>query len=315
MKRHRAQVTEEGAGLRLDVFLSRALPGISRAQVQKLLTEGRVEGPASRASDRVRTGWVFTVEEAPLQQVLTPEDVPFVIVYQDEHLVVVDKPAGVVVHPAAGHPSGTLVQGLLKRVGRLARLGSPFRPGIVHRLDKDTSGLLVVARTDLAYQSLVAQLASRKAGREYQALVCGHMKVNSGEIDEPIGRSRTNRTKMAVDRRGREALTRFAVMRQAGPCDLVQLKLGSGRTHQIRVHLCHIGKPVFGDPTYGGRGRWAQGLDLLHRLKVQRALALLSRQALHATRLSFVHPSEGRPVIFESPLPPDMLNALETLST
>lgn len=314
MKRLRVPVTEEGAGLRLDVFLTRALPRLSRAQVQRLLAAGLVDGPASKASERVRTGWIFTVQEETREHTLDLEDVPFEIVFQDEHLVVVDKPAGVVVHPAAGHATGTLVQGLLKRVGRLAELGLPLRPGIVHRLDKDTSGLLVVARTDQAYQSLTAQIASRKVTREYQALVCGHMKATTGEIEAAIGRSRTDRRKMTVDRRGREALTRFKVVRQAGPCDLVQLRLGSGRTHQIRVHLNHIGKPVFGDPTYGGRGGWALQLQPNARLKVQRALALLPRQALHATRLSFDHPLEGRTVSFESPLPLDIKNALEILS-
>jgi 23S rRNA pseudouridine1911/1915/1917 synthase len=261
----------------------------------------------------VRTGWVFTVETPPPAAGPTPEDVPFDIVYQDEHLVVVDKPAGLVVHPGAGRTSGTLVSGLLSRVGTLASLGSPLRPGIVHRLDKDTSGLLVVARTDLAYQSLTAQIASRKAGREYLALVCGHMKATTGEIDAAIGRSRSDRTRMTVDRRGRAALTRYTVAQQAGPCDLVQLRLGSGRTHQIRVHLRHIGKPVLGDPVYGGRGAWAQGLDPAARQKVQSALALLPRQALHATRLSFDHPADGRSLSFESPLPEDMKRALEVL--
>jgi 23S rRNA pseudouridine1911/1915/1917 synthase len=314
MKRHRAQVTEEADGLRLDVFLSRALPGLSRSQVQKLLDSGRVTGPASKASDRVREGWVFDVLETEVEQLLAAEDVPFEIVFEDEHLVVVDKPPGVVVHPAAGHPSGTLVQGLLKRVGTLAQLGSPLRPGIVHRLDKDTSGLLVVARTDLAYQSLAAQIGSRKARREYLALVCGHMKESKGEIDAAIGRSRSDRRKMTVDRHGRQAQTRYSVSRPAGPCDLVQLVLGSGRTHQIRVHLCHIGKPVFGDPIYGGRGGWAGELEPTVRVKVQRALALLPRQALHATRLTFEHPHDGRKVTFNSPMPLDMKGAVEILS-
>ena len=313
MNRRRAQVAEDADGLRLDVFLSRALPGLSRAQIQRLLKSGRVEGPASRASDRVRAGWVFTVEATPPEPEVVAEDVTFDIVFQDEHLVVVNKPAGLVVHPGAGHATGTLVSGLLRRVGALASLGSPLRPGIVHRLDKDTSGLLVVARTDPAYHALTAQIASRKAGREYIAIVCGHMASSSGEIDAAIGRSRSDRTRMTVDRRGREALTRYRVARQAGPCDLLRLKLGSGRTHQIRVHLRHVGKPVLGDPVYGGRGGWASTLDPVSRRKVQRALALLPRQALHATRLSFDHPVDGRPLVFESPLPEDMTRALEIL--
>lgn len=315
MKLQTVQVTEGDSGLRLDVFLSRALPGTSRSQAQYLIKSGLVTGPAGKASDRVRAGWSFGVREAVRESPLAGEDVPFDIVYQDEHLVVVDKPAGVVVHPGAGHATGTLVHGLLQRVGTLAALGSPLRPGIVHRLDRDTSGLLVVARTDLAYQSLVNQISSRRAGREYLAIVCGHMKSPTGEIDAALGRSRADRRKMTVDRRGRVALTRFRVEGPAGPCDLVRLVLGTGRTHQIRVHLCHVGKPVLGDPTYGGRGGWVRTLDPAPRLLVQRALALLPRQALHATRLSLDHPADGRKLEFESTVPSDMRQALDILKS
>ena len=314
MNRHRVRVRPEADGLRLDLFLSQAVPSLSRAQAQKLLLSGRVKGPAQKASDRVRDGWEFTVEIEPVQTTVDPEDVPFEIVFQDEHIVVVDKPAGVVVHPGAGRASGTLVSGLLKRVGNLAQLGSPQRPGIVHRLDKDTSGLLVVARTDQAFQSLGAQISSRRVLREYLALVCGRMKSPSGEIEAPIGRSRSDRTRMTVDKRGREALTKYKVERQAGPCDLLRLKLGSGRTHQIRVHLRHLNRPVLGDPVYGGRGGWTQALNSADKQKVQRALAFVTRQALHATRLGFDHPADGRTLEFESPMPPDMKRALEILT-
>jgi len=308
------RVRPEADGLRLDLFLSQAVPSLSRAQAQKLLLAGQVTGPALRASARVRQGWEFTVEIKPPRTSVGPESVPFEIVYQDDHVVVVDKPAGVVVHPGAGRSAGTLVAGLLLRVGQLSSLGSPQRPGIVHRLDKDTSGLLVVARTDLAYQSLTAQISSRRVVREYLALVCGRMKSPSGQIDAPIGRSRSDRTRMTVDRRGREALTKYRVERHAGPCDLVRLRLGSGRTHQIRVHLRSLNRPVLGDPVYGGRGSWTQALDPADRQKVQRALAFLSRQALHATRLGFDHPADGRTLEFESPVPLDMKSALEILS-
>lgn len=313
MARHRVKVDPESDGQRLDLFLSRALPDFSRSALQKLLKSGQVSGPASRPSDRVHSGWEFVVTYESPEVSLVPEAVPFEIVHQDEHVVVVDKPAGVVVHPGAGRSSGTLVSGLLERVGNLSDLGSPHRPGIVHRLDKDTSGLMVVARTDQAYRSLVAQFSSRRAGREYLALVCGRMKTASGQIDAPIGRSRSDRTRMAVDRRGREAVTSYRVEKHAGPCDLLRLKLGSGRTHQIRVHLRHLNRPVLGDAVYGGRGGWSRELDPTSRQKIQSALALLTRQALHATRLRFEHPALGKIMEFESPLPEDMKRALEVL--
>jgi 23S rRNA pseudouridine1911/1915/1917 synthase len=315
MKNHKVRVSEASAGLRLDVFLHQALPHISRAQAKKLLDSGHVAGPATKPSDKVQAGWNFTVLEAPPKHDLLPEAMEFEIVFEDEHLAVVNKPAGLVVHPGAGHATGTLVHGLLDRLGSLAALGSPHRPGIVHRLDKDTSGLLVVARTDHSYQSLCEQIALRSAGREYLALVCGHMVEPRGRIEASIGRSRRDRTMMTVDRRGQVALTKYSVERVAGPCDFVRLTLASGRTHQIRVHLRHVGKPVFGDPTYGGRSRWALSLPPQDRLKVKRALQNIPRQALHASRLSFDHPVTGQPLVFESPLPDDFATAMEILSS
>jgi len=315
MKSHRVRVSEASAGLRLDVFLHQALPHVSRAQAKKLIDSGHVTGPVSKPSDKVRAGWEFAVEESFGGHDLQPERLDFDVIFEDEHLAVVDKPAGLVVHPAAGHATGTLLHGLLDRFGTLAALGSPHRPGIVHRLDKDTSGLLVVARTDRSYQSLSEQIASRSAGREYLALVCGHMVLPKGRIEAAIGRSRRDRTMMTVDHRGREALTMYGVERVVGPCDFVRLKLASGRTHQIRVHLRHVGKPVFGDPTYGGRGRWAVSLSPVDRLKVKRALQNISRQALHASKLSFDHPETGQPLVFESQLPADFSAALEILGS
>jgi 23S rRNA pseudouridine1911/1915/1917 synthase len=315
MTSHKVRVSEASAGLRLDIFLHQALPHLSRAQAKKLILSGQVQGPVSKPSDKVRAGWDFTVVEVRAGHELVPERLEFDVVFEDDHLAVVNKPAGLVVHPAAGHATGTLVHGLLDRFGKLALLGSPHRPGIVHRLDKDTSGLLVVARTDRSYQSLSEQIASRSAGREYLALVCGHMVEPKGRIEAAIGRSRRDRTMMTVDRRGREALTRYVVERVMGPCDFVRLKLASGRTHQIRVHLRHVGKPVFGDPTYGGRGRWASALPPQDRLKVRNALQTISRQALHASRLSFNHPETGLPLVFESQLPDDFRQAMEILSS
>jgi 23S rRNA pseudouridine1911/1915/1917 synthase len=307
------RVTEAQAGRRLDTCLAEALGDLSRAQVQRLLREGRVRGPASKPSDRVQPGWVFELDWVPVQVAVVPQQVDFRVVALEPDFVVVDKPAGLVVHPAPGHYDHTLVHGLLARFGRLADLGAPLRPGIVHRLDKDTSGLLVVARNDAAYQSLVGQLAGRQAKREYVAIVCGHMPQNQGTIEAAIGRSRRDRTRMRVDARGREALTHFRVIRRLGPCDLLQLTLGSGRTHQIRVHLRHLGRPVLGDPTYGGRGRWAATLSAHDRRKVETVLARLARQALHARRLAFAHPITGALLAYESEMPADMQAAVATL--
>ena len=310
---HRVTVTEAQDGMRLDVCLAACLPEFSRAQIKRLIDQGRVHGPARKASDRVRPGWAFDVDAEPQESVLEPEAVEFRIVYSDEHLVVVDKPAGLVVHPAPGHRRGTLVQGLLHRVGTLAGLGSPLRPGVVHRLDKDTSGLIVVARTDSAYQSLAEQIADRKVGRTYTAIVCGHMKTDQGTIDAAIGRSRRDRKLMRVGAHGKAAVTHFEVTDTVGPCDILHVTLGSGRTHQIRVHLRHLGKPVFGDPTYGGRGRWVTGLPVPERRRVQKALEVLPRQALHAAGLSFVHPARGERQRFQSDLPEDIRTVMEIL--
>jgi len=312
--RRRVRVTEAQAGQRLDSCLAEALGDLSRSQIQKLLREGLVTGPARKPSDRVQAGWTFELEWVPRAVTIVPNPVDFRPVHEDPDFVVIDKPAGVVVHPAPGNYENTLVHGLLARYGELAGLGAPLRPGIVHRLDKDTTGLLVVARTDAAYKSLVAQISSRQAGREYTAVVCGRMGQTGGMIDLAIGRSRRDRTRMRVDASGKEARTHYQVERQAGPCDVLHLKLGSGRTHQIRVHLAHLGRPVLGDPTYGGRGGWARTLEPKPRRRVEAALRLLKRQALHARRLSFNHPITGVPLSFDAALPLDMQEALDLLS-
>jgi len=311
--RRRVRVTEAQSGQRLDSCLAEALGDLSRSQIQKLLRLGKVRGPAGKPSDRVKAGWTFELDWTPVTVSVTPSPVDFQVVFEDPDFVVVNKPAGLVVHPAPGNYESTLVHGLLARYGELAGLGAPLRPGIVHRLDKDTSGLLVVARSDLAYQSLVEQISGRKAEREYTAIVCGHLPQAKGTIAAAIGRSPRDRKMMRVDRRGKEAQTHYRVVRQAGPCDVLYLKLGSGRTHQIRVHLRHLGRPVLGDPTYGGRGGWARTLDPKARLKVEAALGRLKRQALHARRLSFAHPRTGVPLSFEAELPLDMQETLNLL--
>jgi len=314
MKRRRVQVSEAWDGLRLDACLALALPELSRAQIKHLIQEGRVSGPGSlKPSERVRAGWEFELAWTERSTTVEARPVPFDVVYADDDLVVVNKPAGLVVHPAPGNYDFTLVHGLLDRFGSLASLGAPLRPGIVHRLDKDTSGLLVVARTDAAYKSLVAQIAERTAKREYVAVVCGHLPQPEGDIEAPLARSRRDRKQIAVDQRGREARTRYRVREAAGPCDVVDLQLDTGRTHQIRVHLRHVGKPVLGDPVYGGRTRWATTLPVTERQKVERALRVLRRQALHAARLRLAHPRSGEAKTFEAELPEDIKKTLEIL--
>jgi 23S rRNA pseudouridine1911/1915/1917 synthase len=313
MQIHRVRVNEALAGLRLDICLARALPQLTRAQIKRLIEAGKVRGPVAKPADRVRPGWEFEVHvERPAAQI-EPQTVVFELIYADRDLAVVAKPAGLVVHPAPGHYDGTLVHGLMNELGSLSTLGAPLRPGIVHRLDKDTSGLLVVARTDLAYQSLAEQIAARSVVRRYRAIVCGHMNKPEGTIAAAIGRSRRDRKLMRVNGRGRDAVTRYRVLQPVGPCDLLNLTLESGRTHQIRVHLRHVGKPVFGDPTYGGRGRWAVGLGMDARRVIQEALKVLKRQALHAAELSFRHPRTEVLLRFESEPPQDMRAAQELL--
>jgi 23S rRNA pseudouridine1911/1915/1917 synthase len=314
MEIRKVRITAELAGLRLDTCLARALPELSRAQIKRLIEAGKVRGPFKvKPAEKVQAGWQFEVDLEPPEQTLKPEPVAFEVVYTDDDLIVVNKPAGLVVHPAPGNRAGTLVHGLLDRVGELASLGSPLRPGIVHRLDKETSGLLVVARSDSAYKSLTEQISQRTAVRRYTAVVCGRMTRPEGTIEAAIGRSRSDRRQMRVDRAGRDALTRFRVIETAGPCDVLRLTLESGRTHQIRVHMRHVGKPVLGDPTYGGRGRWVSTLPVDERRKVQAALKVLPRQALHAVEIRFTHPRSGMEMRFTSELPEDMQQVLEIL--
>jgi len=285
-------VPPEAAGERLDVFLG-AHAG-SRAAAQKLIDAGRVTvDGAPRAKRRAlaageRVAWEALAPAAAA----VPADAPFAVAWEDEHVLVVDKPPGVVVHPARGHAGGTLVQAL---AGRVAGGEDPERPGVVHRLDRDTSGLLVLARSEPAHAALKAQLAARELQREYLALVQGRPPARQGRIDAPLGRDRRVRTRVSTDTdEPRDAVTHFALF-EALPADtLLQVRLETGRTHQIRAHLLAIGHPVAGDPEYGGRGRHG-----------------LARQFLHASRLAFAHPVTGAPVEVTSPLPAELAAALE----
>jgi len=290
-------VGEELAGQRLDVALG-AHPEVgSRAAAQRLVDAGRVtvDGESRPKSHRLEAGQRVAAEQEEIVPSGDVDAAPHEVVFEDEHLMVVDKPAGVVVHPAPGHRTGTLVEAL---GGRAAGGEDPWRPGIVHRLDRDTSGLLVVAKSDRAHRALQEQLRNRELTREYLALVDGRPDARSGTIDVPIGRDRRNRTIHSTQTDApREARTHFTSERALPRTTLLRVRLETGRTHQIRVHLAAIGHPVVGDPDYGGS---ASGGRLG-----------LTRQFLHSARIGFTHPETREPVACESKLPVDLLRALE----
>ena len=299
---------DDVAGLRLDAALARALPQYSRARIKQWIEAGhvRVGGGIRRPRDLVRAGERIELA-AHFDQVTEdrPEPIGLEVVHADAAVIVIDKPAGMVVHPGAGNPRGTLVNALLHFAPELERLP---RAGLVHRLDKDTSGLLVVARTPQAHTALVAALARREIGREYLALVRGEV-VAGGRIEAPIGRHPHERTKMAVIERGRPAVTHVRVAERLCGFTLLAVTLETGRTHQIRVHLAHRRTPVVGDPAYGGRTALPAGLAP----RAAAAVTAFRRQALHAARLSFTHPRDGGRVAFSAPLPADFEALLAAL--
>ena len=290
------EISPDEEGLRLDRALARRLPQFSRTALQHWLRDGRItigSRPASAAAP-VRAGERVAFDlPPPASADVLAEDIPLAIVFEDDTLIVIDKPAGLVVHPGAGCASGTLQNALLHHAPDLAPLA---RSGIVHRLDKDTSGLLVVARTEIARLALIGQLKTREMGREYEALVIGRPPA-TGFVEAPIGRDARHRTRMSVRRDGRPARSDFMVLERLGPYSLLRVRLHSGRTHQIRVHMAHLGFPLVGDETYGGG----------------RTRHLLTRQALHARRLTVRHPRTGEPLAFESPRPHDFANLVEML--
>jgi len=304
----RLQVEEEHDGIRLDNFLTSLLPDHSRSQIQRLIKDGRVQGPAStlRASTSVHTGQEFDVD-VPHPVAATPEAeaLPLPIIYQDADLVVLDKPAGMVVHPAAGHATGTLVNVLLHHITDLSGIGGELRPGIVHRLDRGTSGLMVVAKHDRAHQELARQFSDREVEKEYVALVWGLVQAGR-RIDAAIGRDPRQRQKMSTRaRRARSAVTRVTYAHHFQGVSLLKVAIATGRTHQIRVHLSAIGHPIVGDATYGGVHR---------RVTVNlRPVMRLERPFLHAARLAFTHPTDGRRVEFESPLPLDLQSVIDDI--
>jgi len=307
---HALSLPGEAAGLRFDQALARELPQYSRARLKTWIESGavRVDGRPLRAKDRVLGGEQVRIHaHLPAQGEVQAEPMPLAVVFRDRSILVVDKPAGLVVHPGAGNPRHTLQNALLALDPRLALVP---RTGLVHRLDKDTSGLLVIARTPEAHTVLTAALATRQVTREYLALCSGAL-TGGGTIDEPIGRHRTLRTRMAVRGDGREAITHYRIEQRFRAHTLVRVMLETGRTHQIRVHLAHIGFPIVGDPVYGGRRRVPAGCSP----DVTEALRAFPRQALHAARLALTHPSSGRALQFEAPLPQDMQRLIRKLET
>lgn len=296
-------LTADRDGERVDVFLSRLLPALSRAAAQRLLEEGRVtqNGAPVRKNHRTGAGDTFQValpDPTPLD--VCPQDIPLDVVYEDEDVIVVNKPVDMVVHPAAGHPDGTLVNALLHHCqGSLSGINGVLRPGIVHRIDRDTSGLLIAAKNDAAHLALAAQLQDHTLCREYEAVCVGGLGEDEGTVDAPIARHRTDRKKMAVDRgSGRPAVTHWRVLARYSGYTHVQCSLETGRTHQIRVHMAAIGHPLLGDTVYGAK-KPAPGL---------------AGQCLHARRLSFTHPRSGERLTLACPLPPwfqEVLTKLE----
>ena len=305
-------VPDDSEGIRLDRFLVSMLPELSRSQIQRLIKDGhvRVADREAKANQPVKTGQQITVDTPALvDPAPQPEALPLPILYQDHDLIVVDKPAGMVVHPAAGHASGTLVNALLHHVDDLSGIGGEKRPGIVHRLDRGTSGLMVVAKHDAAHEELSRQFAEREVEKEYFALVWGEVMAGR-RIDAPIGRDPSNRKKMSSEsarvRRTRTAVTRIVRAEHFGRVlTLAQVAIHTGRTHQIRVHLSAIGHPIVGDALYGGLHRRVPG-DL-------RAVTHLDRPFLHAAHLVFSHPEDNRRMEFTSALPGDLQKVLDEL--
>jgi len=288
------------SGERLDLFIARRRPELTRSRIRRLIDEGlvTVDGAHAKASARVSEGETVALVVPPTAEAeLEAEAIPLSIIYQDNDILVVDKPAGLTVHPAPGHPRGTLVNALLAAHPEMREVGDALRPGIVHRLDKDTSGLIVVAKNERAQAALQAQLREREVKKAYVALVRGVPEPREGMIEAPIGRNPKNRKKMAVVADGREATTKYRVVEVigGGQYALLQVEPVTGRTHQIRVHLSALGHPIVGDATYGGRSK------------------VIGRQFLHAAKLAFAMPPSQRMIEFESPLPADLREALEEL--
>jgi 23S rRNA pseudouridine1911/1915/1917 synthase len=294
---------------RLDTFLRERFPAVSRGAIQRLIEQAhiRVNGLEVKPTHSPRAGDVVTVHwPEPTVAEARPEDIPLDVLFEDKHLLVLNKPPGLVVHPAAGNETGTLVNALLHHCrGQLSGIGGVARPGIVHRLDKDTSGCLVIAKTDAAHSKLAEQFAGRDVIKIYEALLCGVLPRDSGEIRAPIARHPSHRKRMAAVRGGRDAWTSFTVLSRGKLATHVEAELHTGRTHQIRVHFQHLGFPIAGDDVYGKR----QNARLSEKIGYTPP-----RQMLHARKLAFVHPHTGKSASFEAPLPQDFAEALRRLT-
>ena len=292
--------------MRLDLFISSQLEGETRAAVQRLIEAGNilVDGHPARASQKLKGGEQVTVEiPAPAEAAPKAESIPLEVLYEDHDLIVINKPAGMVVHPGPGNSSGTLVNALLAHCTDLSGIGGELRPGIVHRLDKGTSGVLVAAKNDRAHQGLSAQFHVHSVKRIYQALVFGNPPEDSGKIEGTIGRHPTERLRQSLKaRHGKHSVTRWRVKERYGRITLMELRLETGRTHQIRVHLTESGFPLLGDPLYPDGGR----VNNLADPRLKKMITSLGRQALHARTLGFIHPVTGEYLEFSSPLPPDL---------
>lgn len=302
-------VSRESEAQRLDTFIS-SRSSLTRSHIQRLLRQGliTVDARVEKASYRVKEGDSIEITEPEIEEgVLLPEDIPLNIVYEDSSLVVVNKPPGLVTHPAAGNRTGTLMNALAARHGKLASIGAPLRPGVVHRLDKDTSGLIIIAKTNAAYYSLIRQFRDREVEKHYLALLHGTIRSQCGEIEAAIGRSESDRKKMSTRvKRGKEALTHYEVLKWFSSATLVKVRILTGRTHQIRVHFAAIGHPVLGDKTYGRK------IDA--RVKGKKKI-VFPRQMLHAYSLKLKHPQDERLMEFLAPMPDDMEKVIREFET
>ncbi len=304
------------AGQRVDVVLSNMVPVLSRSKAAQLLRGGAilVDGAPCKPSYRLRgTEAIEGKLLPPPPSTIEPQNIPLAIVYEDDDVAVVNKAAGLVVHPAGSMRRGTMVNALLYHVNSLSSVGGAWRPGLVHRLDKDTSGLLVVAKNDHAHYRLSLQVASRAVERTYVAFLWGSPPDPSGTIDKPVARSKRDRRRFVVDCRGKKAVTHYRRIEQFALAAKVEVTLETGRTHQIRVHMSHIGHPVVGDPTYGGRQRSVGRLTGSQKAAGRALLRVIGRQALHAQRLTFTHPRTQEQLSFDAPVPQDMVTLEQSL--